>query len=173
MFYLRSVSSTSFLRITTRETIFIGQISNLPHFYDCQKKRLLFFCKHSVLILLFAMQQRNQQFEQVLEIEKRSIHLLSQMSLSPIVIQYFRSCQYGPVWFVPMIICGSKCRAERQLGLTDILTHPQAGILFPTYSFFLTHQTTLGLEIQRGQIPACSTDPRSLTRPFRYLPRPR
>ena len=82
MFYLRSVSSTSFLRITTRETIFIGQISNLPHFYDCQKKRLLFFCKHSVLILLFAMQQRNQQFEQVLEIEKRRIHLLSQMSLS-------------------------------------------------------------------------------------------
>ena len=58
-----------------------------------------------------------------------------------------------------MIICGSKCRAERQLGLADILTHPQAEILFPNYSFFLTHQTTLGLEIQRGQIPACSTDP--------------
>ena len=58
-----------------------------------------------------------------------------------------------------MIICGSKCRAERQLGLADILTHPQAEILFPTYSFFPTHQTTLGLEIQRGQIPACSTDP--------------
>ena len=38
MFYLRSVASTSFLRITMRETIFIGRVANLPHFCDCWKK---------------------------------------------------------------------------------------------------------------------------------------